>query len=160
MAVGTLALFAFVIFNLNHRLDNQQRVNLTSVAASDAIVDVNDDLTQELQQLTELTHTARGALDATAALEPLLIRLDEAITPAARMLASSADGAELTNKQLADIQSVLGEVESTVLPLVSSAEAFGDQGTQLLDVVQALVADLQKSVESARTINRMLPLPG
>jgi len=159
-AVGVLGLLTFVIFNLNTRLDTQQDVNLTSVAVSEDIVAVNDKLTGELQQLTELTDTARQALDATAALEPLLIRLDEAIGPAAHMLAQSTGGAQVTNEQLVTIQSILGEVQGTVLPLVESARAFGGQGTELLDVVQGLVADLRSSVESVHTINQMLPLPG
>lgn len=160
VAVGVLSLFAFVIFNLNNRLDNQQQVNLTSIAASEDIVAVNDTLTGELRQLTELTHTARGALDATSALEPLLIKLDEAIGPAAQMLSSSTSGAQMTNEQLTNIQTILGQVHDTVLPLVSSAQAFGEQGNQLLAVVQALVADLRSSVASVQTINQMLPLPG
>ncbi|MCZ4587567.1 hypothetical protein O4328_28430 [Rhodococcus opacus] len=160
VAVGVLSLFAFVIFNLNNRLDNQQQVNLTSISASEDIVAVNDKLTGELRQLTELTHTAHSALDATAALGPLLTRLDEAISPAAQMLSSNTAGAQMTNEQLVNIQGILGEVQNTVLPLVSSAQAFGDQGTQLLAVVQALVADLRSSVASVQTINQMLPLPG
>ncbi len=159
-AVGALSLFAFVIVNLNTRLDNQQRVNLTSIAASEDIVAVNDKLTGELGQLTELTRTAQGALDATAALGPLLTRLDEAIGPAAQMLSSNTSGAQVTNEQLGNIQSILGEVQNTVVPLVTSAQTFGDQGTQLLSVVQALVADLRSSVTSVQTINQMLPLPG
>ncbi|EKT84354.1 hypothetical protein WSS_A02250 [Rhodococcus opacus M213] len=160
VAVGVLSLLAFVVFNLNTRLDNQQRANETSIAASQAIVDVNDRVTNQLQQLTELTHTAQTALDATTALGPLLTRLDEAITPAAQMLASNTDGAQLTNQQLTNIQGILGEVQNTVVPLVTSAEAFGDQGRHLLTIVQGLVSDLQGSVAAAQTINQMLPLPG
>lgn len=160
VAVGVLGLLAFVVFNLNTRLDNQQRANETSITASQAIVDVNDRLTTRLLQLTELTHTAQTALDATSALGPLLVELDEAISPAAQMLASSTDGAQLTNQQLTNIQGILGEVQNTVLPLVDSARVFGDQGRQLLAVVQGLVSDLQGSVAAAQTINQMLPLPG
>lgn len=160
VAVGVLSLLVFVIFNLNNRLDNQQRANLTSITASEDVVGVNDKLTRELQQFTELTTTARGVLDATAALEPLLARLDEAIGPVAQMLSQSTGGAQMSNEQLTSIQSILGEVQNTVLPLVSSAQTFGAQGTQLLAVVQALVADLRSSVESVQTINQMLPLPG
>ncbi|GAF48649.1 MULTISPECIES: hypothetical protein [Rhodococcus] len=160
VAVGVLGLLAFVVFNLNTRLDNQQRANETSITASQGIVDVNDRLTGQLQQLTELTHTAQTALDATIALGPLLTALDEAITPAAQMLASSTDGAQLTNEQLTNIQGILGEVQNTVLPLVASAEAFGDQGRQLLAIVEGLVSDLHGSVAAAQTINQMLPLPG
>ncbi len=89
VAVGVLGLLTFVVFNLNTRLDNQQRANVTSIAASQDIVDVNDKVTGQLRQLTELTHTAQTALDATSALGPLLTKLDEAIAPAAAMLASS-----------------------------------------------------------------------
>lgn len=159
-AVGVLGLLTFVVFNLNTRLGNQQRANETSIAASAAIVDINDRLTTQLQQLTELTHTAQTALDATAALGPLLVELDEAISPAAQMLAGSTDGAQLTNQQLTNIQSILGDVQNTVVPLVESAQAFGDQGRQLLTIVQGLVSDLQGSVAAAQTINQMLPLPG
>ncbi|ROZ52956.1 hypothetical protein EEB12_29505 [Rhodococcus sp. WS1] len=160
VAVGVLGLLAFVVFNLNTRLDNQQRANRTSITASQGIVDVNDRLTKQLQQLTELTHTAQTALDATSALGPLLTKLDEAITPAAGMLANSTDGAQFTNEQLTTIQGILDEVQNTVLPLVNSAQAFGDQGRQLLVIVRGLVGDLQGSVTAAQTINQMLPLPG
>ncbi|ABG99977.1 conserved hypothetical protein (plasmid) [Rhodococcus jostii RHA1] len=160
VAVGVLSLLAFVVFNMNVRLDNQRRVNETSIEVSQGIVDVNDRLTSRLQQLTELTHTAQTALDATTALGPILTKLDEALTPAAQMLASTTDGAELTNDQLVNIQGILGEVQNTVLPLVVSAEAFGDQGRQLLVIVQGLVSDLRGSVAAAQTINQMLPLPG
>nr|BAF48512.1 hypothetical protein [Rhodococcus erythropolis] len=160
VAVAVLSVFAFVIFNLNTRLENQQRANETSVVGSQNIVAINDKLTNQLQQLTELTHTARNALDATAALGPLLTKLDEAITPAAAMLASNSAGAQMTNDQLTNIQSILGQVQDTIVPLVSSADSFGDQGKQLLATVQSLVSDLQISVASVQTINQMLPLPG
>ncbi|MGW5518140.1 hypothetical protein [Nocardia africana] len=159
-AVCVLGLLAFVVFNLNTRLDNQQRANNTSIHASQSIVEVNDKLTNQLQQLTQLTHTARNALDATSTLGLLLTKLDAAIAPAAAMLATGTSGAQMSNNQLADIQSILGQVQNTVVPLVSSAQAFGDQGKQLLAIVQGLVADLQTSVASAKTINQMLPLPG
>jgi hypothetical protein len=66
----------------------------------------------------------------------------------------------MTNEQLTNIQGILGEVQNTVLPLVTSAQAFGEQGNQLLTAIQALVADLRSSVASVQTINQMLPLPG
>ena len=160
VSVGVLGLLAFVVFNLNTRLDNQQRANTTSIGTSQAIVDVNDKLTNQLSQLTQLTHTAKTALDATSALGPLLTKLDEAIAPAAAMLGKGTAGAQMTNDQLSNIQSILGQVQNTVVPLVSSAQAFGDQGKDLLAAVQGLVADLQTSVASAKTINLMLPLPG
>lgn len=160
VAAGVLGLLTFVIINLNTRLDNQQRVNETSIGASQNIVNVNDKVTNQLHELTALTHTAQTALNSTAALGPLLTKLHDAITPAAQQLGTSTAGAQRTNAQLANIQSVLGEVQSTVTPLVASAQAFGDQGNQLLAVVEGLVKDLQVSVASAQTINQMLPLPG
>lgn len=160
VAVGALGLLTFVIFNLNTRLDNQQRANLTSLSGSRDLVEVNDHLTVQLQQLTEITETTRTAVDATDALGPILDRLAEAIKPAADMLSSSASNAVLTNEQLTSISSILGEVQNTVVPLVSSAQSFGDQGQQLLATIQALIGDLQTSVESARRINEVLPLPG
>jgi hypothetical protein len=160
VAVGVIGLLGFVIINLNTRLDNQERANQTSIGASQRIVEVNDKLTLQLQQLTTLTHTAKTALDSTSALGPLLDKLHNAITPAAQRLSSSTNGAKFTNEQLAAIQNVLDEVEHTVTPLVPSAQAFGDQGKQLLATVQGLVKDLQSAVDSAKTINQMLPLPG
>lgn len=160
VAVGVLGLLSFVVFNLNNRLDNQQAANVTSIGASQGVVDINDSLTTQLAQLTSVTHTAQEALDATAALEPLLIQLDEAITPAAAMLSSSTDGAVVTNDQLNNIAGILDKVDQAVVPLVASAEAFGGQGGELLVIVQSLVADLAGSVDAAFTINQMLPLPG
>ena len=146
VAVGVLGLLSFVVYNLNNRLDNQQAANVTSIAASQGIVDVNDKLTGQLQQLTQVTHTAQDALDATAALEPLL--------------GSSTSGAVMTNDQLNNIKAILGKVDQAVVPLVASAEAFGGQGGELLVIVQGLVDDLAGSVDAAYTINQMLPLPG
>jgi len=160
VSVGVLGVFAFVIFNLNHRLDNQQHANATSLTGSTELVSVNDKLTNQLAQLTQLTHTAQTALGATSALGPLLTKLDQAIAPAAGALATSTSNTETTNDQLTNIQNILGEIQNTVVPLVSSAATFGDQGKQLLTTVRALVNDLQGSVSAAQTINRMLPLPG
>lgn len=159
-ALGVLAVLSVVIFNLNTRLDNQQRANEASIIASADIVEINDTLTGQLAQLTELTVTARSALDATAGLGPLLTDLDAAISPAAAMLSSSTSGAELTNEQLTTISGILGQIQNTVVPLVDSADQFGEQGRTLLALVQGLVDDLQGSVAAAQTINQMLPLPG
>lgn len=160
VAVGVLGLLSFVVFNLNNRLDNQQEVNLTSITASEGVVNINDRLTNQLQQLTQVTHTAQQALDATSALEPLLVELDNAISPAAQSLSGSTSGAVMTNDQLNNIKSILGRVQDAVIPLVASADAFGGQGGQLLTIVQGLVDDLAGSVDAAHTINQMLPLPG
>ncbi len=160
IAVGVLVLLSFVIFTLNGRLDNQREANEASIEGSARIVDINDRLTVQLRELTALTESAQGALDATAALGPALQQLDQAISPAADTLAANTRGAQLTNEQLLTIQSALDEVQNNVLPLVTSAEAFGDQGVQLLNLVNGLVADLESSVSSAQTINQMLPLPG
>lgn len=160
VALAVLVLLAFVVFNLNTRLDNQQRANLASVDASGRIVDVNDDVTAELRELTELTVTAQEALEATEALHPQLIELGKAIGPVADLLSENTAGAQVTNAQLTGIQNALTKVQSVIVPLVSSAEKFGDQGRELLATLDGLVEDLRVSVESARTINHMLPLPG
>lgn len=160
VALSVLLLLSFVLFNLNTRLDNQQQANLASIDASDRIVGVNDDVTNQLRELTDLTHTAQTALEATAALQPLLIQLDKAITPVAELLRTNTAGAQITNQQLAGIQGSLTQVEQVIVPLVASAEKFGQQGVSLLRIVQNLVVDLKSAVDSAQTINQMLPLPG
>ena len=160
VAVMLLAVLSFVIFNLNTRLENQHQANVESIHRSGQIVTVNDQLTGQLQDLTTLTADAQKALDATAALHPVLERLGEAIAPAARLLQSNTEGAQLTNDQLTAIRTVLIEVQTKVEALRTSAQAFGKQGTQLLDLVSGLVTDLKSSVSSAQTINQMLPLPG
>lgn len=155
-----LLLLSFVVFTLNGRLDKQQQANLTSVAASGRIDGVNDKVTMQLAQLTDLTHTAQHALDATTKLGPLLTELNAAIGDAAGLLNSSTGGAKLTNDQLTTIEGLMTKVRQTVTPLVSSAAEFGNQGDQLLSTAKGLVADLRSAVASARTINQMLPLPG
>ncbi|GAB6919830.1 hypothetical protein JCM9803A_02800 [Rhodococcus erythropolis] len=159
-AVGVLGLLSIVIFNLNRSLENQQHVNVTSMNASQSILEVNDQLTTELGEMTQLTGIAQSALDSTRALGGLLTKLHEAITPAAASLTSSAQGTEITTEQLAGIAQILGEVQDVILPLVDSAQTFGDQGQALLASIERLVADLETAVQSATTINQMLPLPG
>ncbi|MEU2007169.1 hypothetical protein ACH47B_38595 [Rhodococcus sp. NPDC019627] len=160
IAVAVLGLFSIVIFNLNRSLDSQQRVNASSVGISASFLDVNDQLTAELGELTQLTGTAESALQSIRALGPLLAELHHAITPVAGSLSSTARGAQITNEQLAVIAHILGEVHNVILPLVDSAQAFGQQGEDLLAVIEGLITDLQSAVESAATINQMLPLPG
>lgn len=158
-AVGVLGLLSFVVFNLNHRLDNQQRANLQTLAASKAIVEVNDKVTERLAQLTALTGTARQAVRQTQGLEPLLEQLKTAVQPAAAAVSTGSSGAQTSNRQLTTIQNVLNEVRDKVVPLVDSAGKFGDQGKQLVSIVQGLVSDLQGAVADAKTINQSLPLP-
>lgn len=160
VAVSVLALLSFVIFNLNQSLDDQQRVNATTVDVSQGILDVTDQLTVELGNLTELTGTAQTALDSITALQPILTRLRDVITPVAASLSSSTNGAQVTSEQLGTIAQLLGDVHDAVVPLVDSARAFGDQGKTLLAMIEGLVTDLQAAVASAATINQMLPLPG
>ncbi|AEF40625.1 hypothetical protein [Hoyosella subflava] len=160
VAVGVLGLLSFVVFDLNRSLDNQIRVNVASVGVSHRFLGVNDKLTKELEELARLTGTAQEALDSTAELGTLLTRLDEAIAPVAASLSGSTHGAQVTTEQLAAIAEILGDVHDVILPMVDSAQAFGDQGKALSEVLGVLVADLQASVESAATINDMLPLPG
>ncbi|MFI6953396.1 hypothetical protein ACIBJI_07960 [Nocardia sp. NPDC050408] len=160
VAVGVLAVLLFVLFGLNHRLDNQYNANRQTLHNSVAVVQVNDKLTSQLEQLTDITASAKGALQATSALTPVLDKLEAAIRPAADLLSSAASNTQLSNQQLTSISSILVQVHDTVLPLAAATEHFGDQGKQLLITVQALVSDLQNAVTAARTINQMLPLPG
>lgn len=160
VGVVVLSLLSFVIFNLNNRLDNQQAANEASIEASSAIVNVNDKLTDRLQQLTDLTVTAQSALDETSALAPLLTKLQQAIAPAAAMVTSGTQGAQTSNAQLARMEEVLVQLKSKVLPLVESAGQFGGQGNQLLSIVRGLVGDLRGAVAAAKKINANLPLPG
>jgi hypothetical protein len=160
VGVAVLGLLSFVIFNLNNRLDNQQAANEASIEASSAIVNVNDKLTERLQQLTDLTVTAQSALDETSALAPLLTKLQQAIAPAAAMVTSGTQGAQTSNAQLARMEAVLVQLKSKVLPLVESAGQFGGQGNQLLSIVRGLVGDLRGAVAAAKKINANLPLPG
>ncbi|WCT06037.1 hypothetical protein [Rhodococcus qingshengii] len=160
IVVGLLATLSFVIFNLNARLDNQYRANVESIDRSARIVEVNDQLTLQLQQLTSLTSNAQKAVDATAALSAPLRALGEAIGPAADLLADNTDGAQLTADQLSAIKTELDQVQQQVNILRTSAQTFGQQGTQLLSLISGLIEDLKSSVSSAQTINQMLPLPG
>lgn len=160
VALALLATLSFVIFNLNTRLDNQHQANLDSIDSSHQIVAVNDELTAQLSELTQLTTEAQKALDATAALGPDLEALGQAIRPVASLLTSSTKGTQLTNDQLTAISGVLSRVQAKVSSLQTSAQSFNDQGRQLLAVVEGLVTDLQNSVSSAQKINQMLPLPG
>lgn len=158
--VGVLALLSFVVFNLNNRLDNQQRANEQTLAASQALVNVNNDVTERLAQLTALTGSAGQAVRETQGLAPLLVKLREAIAPAAAMVHAGSTGGQTSQAQLTAIEGTLSEVRGTVVPLVTSARAFGEQGQQLVGIVQGLVSDLQTAVHDAKTINQALPLPG
>ncbi|UGT67750.1 hypothetical protein LTT66_31905 [Nocardia gipuzkoensis] len=155
-----LSVLLFVLFSLNHRLDNQYSANRQTLHNSVTVVQVNDRLTSQLKQLTDITAAAKGALQATAALTPVLDELEAAIKPAADLLSSAASNTQLSNEQLTSISSVLVQVRDTVVPLAAATQHFGDLGKQLLNTVQTLVSDLENAVTSARTINQMLPLPG
>jgi hypothetical protein len=158
--VGVLALLSFVVFNLNGRLDNQQQANEQTLVASQALVNVNNDVTDRLAQLTALTGSAGQAVQETEGLAPLLVKLRQTIAPAAALVHSGSSGGQVSNAQLTAIEGVLEEVRGTVVPLVSSARAFGQQGQQLVGIVQGLVSDLQTAVQDAKQINHALPLPG
>lgn len=160
IGVGVLGLLSFVVFNLNHRLDNQQAANEQTLAASHDIVHVNDLLTNRLAELTALTHTAQSALDETQALAPLLTGLLNAIAPAAGTVSTATGGAVISNEKLAAMHQLLAGIKAKVVPLVASANAFGGQGRQLLVIVNGLVTDLQGAVAAAISINSSLPFPG
>jgi hypothetical protein len=161
-AVGlvVLLLLGVTIFRLNQKLDVQQSVNEQTLAASHGLVRVNDPLTERLAQLTALTHTANQALDETRALQPQLAQLKAAVAPAADAIATGRAGGEESRRKLTQIQSILVSLQQRVLPLVPSAAAFGDQGQDLLHILQGLNADLTRSIAAAKRINDALPLPG
>lgn len=156
-AIAVLGLLSFVVFNLNARLDAQERANQESLAASQAIVDVNDKITKRLAQLDALADTAEHAVDETEALAPLLVELRDAIAPAATAVSDGTAGAQRSNEQLVTVQGVLNKVRDKVVPLVGSAQAFGEQGKQLVAIVQGVVSDLEGAVVAAKRINDSLP---
>lgn len=160
VGVAVLGLLTFVVVNLNNRLDTQQRVNEQTLSASQDLVNVNNDVTERLAQLTALTGSAQQAVNETQDLGPLLVKLREAIAPAAAMVHVGSTGGQTSNAQLTAIEGTLKEVRGTVVPLVASARTFGGQGQQLVGIVQGLVSDLQTAVKDAEEINRSLPLPG
>lgn len=160
VAVAVIGVLIFVTFNLNTRLDHQQQANVHSIDGSSDIVKVNDDLTVRLSELTKVTETARQALTATSALDPVLVRLEDAIRGAARLMTTTADHTALTNQQLGVISALLIDVREIVVPLTASTNQFGNQAKDLLTSVQGLVTSLEGSVESARRINQVLPVPG
>ncbi|WP_182378919.1 hypothetical protein [Nocardioides sp. WS12] len=159
IGVGVLGLLSFVVFNLNTRLDNQQKANEATLVASNDIVDVNDLLTMRLEELVALTKTAQKALGETSALGPLLVSLREAIGPAATTVEAATGGAELSTKKLDTMHEILSAIKKKILPLVESADAFGGQGGDLLVIVKDLVKDLESAVAAAVKINQSLPLP-
>ncbi|HSV64515.1 MAG TPA: hypothetical protein VLJ59_01235 [Mycobacteriales bacterium] len=160
VAVVVLALLTFVIVNLNDRLDKQEQTDQRTLAATSAIVNVNDKLTQRLAQLNDLTRSAQATVAATKGLGPLLIELRTAIKGAADLVTSDTSSVQTTNAQLTTIQGVLNAIRDKVVPLVPSVTALGGQAKQLLAVVRGLVSDLRSAVAAAEKINRSLPLPG
>ena len=159
VVLGVLGTLAFVFVNLNARLDAQKAANDATLARTSDIVDVNERVTTRLSQLTDLTEKSHQALDDTRALEPRLQDLASAITPATRSLSSTTNQTGGTKTQLVTIQQVLNAVRDGVIPLTTSAEAFGDQGAALLPVLQSLNSDLRSAVASARRIDEAIPLP-
>jgi outer membrane murein-binding lipoprotein Lpp len=160
LAVVVIGLLTFVVANLNNKLDIQHRTDEATLQATGQVVNVNDRLTQRLAQLTALTHSAQSALTDTKALGPLLVKLREALQPAAATVSSATSNVETTHAQLTTIQGVLNVIRNKVVPLVSSAQTLGGQGRQLRSVVRGLVSDLQAAVAAAMRINQSIPLPG
>jgi hypothetical protein len=160
VAVGVVVVLGVTVGRLNTRLSNQEAANQHTLTASHAIVDVNDHVTNRLRQLDLLTDTANQALSETKALGPLLDKLHEAVKPAAAAVTIGRTGGEVSEAKLNEIQSILAGVRQNTLSLVSSAQKFGSQGSNLLTVVRGLVSDIQHSVAAAKRINESLPLPG
>jgi hypothetical protein len=161
-AVALVVLLVLIVTfaRLGQNLAAQAAINQESQRNGEAAVAVTDRLTTRLAQLTRLTDTAQLALDDTLALQPLLVQLRDATRPAADSIAVARAGGETTHTDLRRIQQIVVQLRQQVLPLVPSAAAFSDQGTQLLDILQGVNDDLETSIDAARRINNALPLPG
>jgi hypothetical protein len=160
VALVVLSVLIVTFARLGQNLAAQAAINQESQRNAEAAVAVTDRLTTRLAQLTRLTDTAQLALDDTRALQPLLVQLRDATRPAADSIAVARAGGETTHTDLRRIQQIVVQLRHQVLPLVPSAAAFGDQGTQLLDILQGVNDDLETSIDAAQRINNALPLPG
>ena len=160
VALVVLSVLIVTFARLGQNLAAQAAINQESQRNAEAAVAVTDRLTTRLAQLTRLTDTAQLALDDTRALQPLLVQLRDATRPAADSIAVARAGGENTHTDLRRIQQIVVQLRQQVLPLVPSAAAFGDQGTQLLTILQGVNDDLETSIDAARRINNALPLPG
>jgi hypothetical protein len=160
VALGVLSVLIVTFARLGQNLAAQAAINQESQRNAEAAVAVTDRLTTRLAQLTRLTDTAQLALDDTRALQPLLVQLRDATRPAVDSIAVARAGGETTHTDLRRIQQIVVQLRQQVLPLVPSAAAFGDQGTQLLTILQGVNDDLETSIDAARRINNALPLPG
>lgn len=157
--IGVLATLAFVFVNLNERLHAQKSANDATVERTSVIVEVNDRVSARLEALGDLTDKAQLALEETENLQPSLEALSLAIGPAAVTLDSATSSTVTTNEQLTTINDILVAVRDGVVPLAKSAEAFGAQGSSLVDVLALLNQDLRRAVSSARRIDNGIPLP-
>jgi hypothetical protein len=160
VALVVLSVLIVTFARLGQNLAAQAAINQESQRNAEAAVAVTDRLTTRLAQLTRLTDTAQLALDDTRALQPLLVQLRDATRPAADSIAVARAGGETTHTDLRRIQQIVVQLRQQVLPLVPSAAAFGDQGTQLLTILQGVNDDLKTSIDAAQRINNALPLPG
>jgi hypothetical protein len=160
VALVVLSVLLVTFARLGQNLAAQAAINQESQRNAEAAVAVTDRLTTRLAQLTRLTDTAQLALDDTRALQPLLVQLRDATRPAADSIAVARAGGETTHTDLRRIQQIVVQLRQQVLPLVPSAAAFGDQGTQLLTILQGVNDDLKTSIDAAQRINNALPLPG
>lgn len=157
VGVGVIATLGVTLASLNKQLEDQERANQETLRASEAIVDVNDQVTTRLEQLTALTGTADEALQEAQALEPLLVELRDAVEPAAATIASGRGGAEISEERLTRIEGIVADIEGRTDALVTEAQAFGAQGRELEAIVRGLVDDVEASLEAARRINEQLP---
>jgi uncharacterized protein YgbK (DUF1537 family) len=160
VALVALSVLTVTFARLGHNLAVQAAINQESQRNAETAVAVTDRLTARLAQLTQLTDTAQLALEDTRALEPLLVQLHDATRPAANSIAVGRAGGETSHTDLRRIQQIVVQLRQRVLPLVPSAAAFGDQGTELLTILRGVNDDLELSINSARRINSALPLPG
>lgn len=161
-AVALVVLLVLIVTfaRLGQNLAAQAAINQESRRQAEAAVVVTDRLTARLAQLTRLTDTAQLALDDTRALQPLLVELRDATRPAAGSIAVARAGGQAGYTDLRRIQGIVVQLRERVLPLVPSAAKFGDQGEQLLAILEGINDDLALSIATARRINDALPLPG
>ncbi len=161
-AVTLMVLLVLIVTfaRLGQNLAAQAAINQESQRHAEAAVAVTDRLTARLAQLTRLTDTAQLALDDTRALKPLLVQLHDVTRPAADSIAVGRAGGEKSQADLRRIQQIAVQLRQRVLPLVPSAAAFGDQGRELLTILQGINDDLDRSITAAQRVNNAIPLPG
>lgn len=157
VALSVFATLGITIYRIGDKLNGLAAGAETTLDGSGAIVRVNDKVTERLAQLTDLTGVAQLALDETRGLTPLLTQLADAVRPATAQVAAGRVGGEASEATLREIEKIVVALENRAAGLLTSAQAFGGQQTDLLGIVEALVADVEASLADARRINEEIP---